>query len=119
MLKRARKAVAKRSNVELILGDWPEAASNLPTVDAVVLNMVLHHLPAPASAIRAAAEQLQAGGTLLIPTCVGMTSTGPTKPAGISGSALMKPTWWTGPAAPGLSCRKASFWHCVTGFRSK
>jgi len=66
MLKRARKAVAKRSNVELILGDWPEAASNLPTVDAVVLNMVLHHLPAPASAIRAAAEQLQAGGTLLI-----------------------------------------------------
>ncbi len=57
MLKRARKAVAKRSNVELILGDWPEAASNLPTVDAVVLNMVLHHLPAPASAIRAAAAQ--------------------------------------------------------------
>jgi ArsR family transcriptional regulator len=66
MLKRARKTVAKRSNVELILGDWPEAASNLPTVDAVVLNMVLHHLPAPASAIRAAAAQLQAGGTLLI-----------------------------------------------------
>jgi len=35
-------------------------------VDAVVLNMVLHHLPAPASAIGAAARQLNEGGTLLI-----------------------------------------------------
>lgn len=66
MLERARKTVAKRSNVQLILGDWPDSARTLPTVDAVVLNMVLHHLPAPASALRAAARQLNDGGTLLI-----------------------------------------------------
>ncbi|MCG8392183.1 MAG: metalloregulator ArsR/SmtB family transcription factor [Pseudomonadales bacterium] len=68
MLERARHqlAVAKQQNVELILGEWPNTATTLPTVDAVVLNMVLHHLPAPASAIRAAARQLNDGGTLLI-----------------------------------------------------
>tara|TARA_B100000676_G_scaffold311907_1_gene383712 strand:+ start:5756 stop:6733 length:978 start_codon:yes stop_codon:yes gene_type:complete len=68
MLERARQtlAVAKRQNVQLILGEWPTSATTLPTVDAVVLNMVLHHLPAPASAIRAAARQLNEGGTLLI-----------------------------------------------------
>jgi len=68
MLERARQslAVAKRQNVQLILGEWPASAATLPTADAVVLNMVLHHLPAPASAIAAAARQLNDGGTLLI-----------------------------------------------------
>lgn len=68
MLERARLslAVAKRQNVQLILGEWPASATTLPTADAVVLNMVLHHLPAPASAIAAAARQLDDGGTLLI-----------------------------------------------------
>lgn len=68
MLERARQslAVAKRQNVQLILGEWPASATTLPTADAVVLNMVLHHLPAPASAIAAAARQLNDGGTLLI-----------------------------------------------------
>ncbi len=66
MLAVARQTVAKRSNVQLILGDWPATANTLATVDAVVLNMVLHHLPSPASAIRAAARQLNEGGTLLI-----------------------------------------------------
>ncbi|MQX51915.1 ArsR/SmtB family transcription factor [Alcanivorax sediminis] len=66
MLAVARQAVAKQQNVELILGEWPANASTLPAVDAVVLNMVLHHLPSPASAIRAAARQLNEGGTLLI-----------------------------------------------------
>ncbi len=66
MLAVARQTVAKRSNVQLILGDWPATADTLATVDAVVLNMVLHHLPSPASAIRAAARQLNKGGTLLI-----------------------------------------------------
>lgn len=66
MLAVARQTVAKRQNVELILGEWPAIATTLPTVDAVVLNMVLHHLPSPASAIRAAARQLNDGGTLLI-----------------------------------------------------
>ncbi|EKF73812.1 ArsR family transcriptional regulator [Alcanivorax hongdengensis A-11-3] len=66
MLERAQQAVAKQSNVQLILGEWPASASTLPTVDAVVLNMVLHHLPSPASALRAAARQLNEGGTLLI-----------------------------------------------------
>lgn len=66
MLQRARRTTAGQANVELILGDWPEDAHTLPSMDAVVLNMVLHHLPAPASAIRAAAGQLNTGGTLLI-----------------------------------------------------
>lgn len=66
MLAVARQTVAKRSNVQLILGDWPATADTLATVDAVVLNMVLHHLPSPATAIRAAARQLNKGGTLLI-----------------------------------------------------
>lgn len=66
MLERAQQAVAKQSNVQLILGEWPASANTLPTVDAVVLNMVLHHLPSPASAIRAAARQLNENGTLLI-----------------------------------------------------
>ena len=68
MLERARQnlTVAKRQNVQLILGEWPASATILPTVDAVVLNMVLHHLPAPASAISAAARQMNEGGTLLI-----------------------------------------------------
>jgi len=68
MLERARQnlTVAKRKNVQLILGEWPASATTLPTVDAVALNMVLHHLPAPASAIAAAARQLNEGGTLLI-----------------------------------------------------
>ena len=66
MLAVARQTIAKRSNVQLILGDWPATADTLATVDAVVLNMVLHHLPSPASAIRAAARQLNEGGTLLI-----------------------------------------------------
>lgn len=66
MLAVARQTVAERQNVALVLGEWPASASTLPTVDAVVLNMVLHHLPSPASAIRAAAGQLNDGGTLLI-----------------------------------------------------
>jgi len=68
MLARARQQLqaAALNNVQLICGEWPASAATLPAANAVVLNMVLHHLPAPASAIRAAAAQLQAGGTLLI-----------------------------------------------------
>ena len=111
MLERARQnlTVAKRKNVQLILGEWPASATTLPTVDAVALNMVLHHLPAPASAIAAAARQLNEGGT----------STGLTRPVVISGLASKKPIWWTGPAAPVWSCRKASFWPCAMVFRCR
>ncbi|MDX1804355.1 MAG: metalloregulator ArsR/SmtB family transcription factor [Alcanivorax sp.] len=68
MLARTRQQLAggKSQQVSLILGEWPAAADRLPGMDAVVLNMVLHHLPSPARALRAAAAQLNAGGTLLV-----------------------------------------------------
>ena len=53
-------------HVELMLGEWPDVHLSLPSVDALVFNMVLHHLPSPRAAIRAAAEQLKPGGALLI-----------------------------------------------------
>jgi len=68
MLARAHERVTaqKLGNVELVLGEWPEHGDLLPQVDAVVINMVLHHLPAPAAALEAAARQLNEGGALVI-----------------------------------------------------
>ncbi|HEX5677702.1 MAG TPA: metalloregulator ArsR/SmtB family transcription factor [Alcanivorax sp.] len=68
MLARARERVAAQrlDNVELVLGEWPEHGALLPRVDAVVVNMVLHHLPSPAAALEAAARQLNDGGVLVI-----------------------------------------------------
>ena len=68
MLARARERVAGQGldNVELVLGEWPEHGALLPRVDAVVVNMVLHHLPSPSAALEAAARQLNDGGVLVI-----------------------------------------------------
>lgn len=68
MLERAKRRVreAGLDNVTLVAGEWPQEGSRLPTVDAVVLNMVLHHLPSPASALKAAAMQLNEGGVLVV-----------------------------------------------------
>lgn len=68
MLARARERVATEGldNVELVLGEWPEYGALLPRVDAVVVNMVLHHLPSPAAALEAAARQLNDGGVLVL-----------------------------------------------------
>src|SRR5699024_7474241 len=64
MLEQARQQVieANLGNVELVFGEWPEDAHRLPQVDAVVFNMVLHHLPSPASALAAAAGRLKQDG---------------------------------------------------------
>jgi DNA-binding transcriptional ArsR family regulator/ubiquinone/menaquinone biosynthesis C-methylase UbiE len=59
-------AAAKVQNATLILGEWPAAAPDEAEADLVVLNMVLHHMPAPADSLRAAARRLKMGGTLLI-----------------------------------------------------
>lgn len=59
-------AAAKVQNATLILGEWPAAAPDEAEADLVVLNMVLHHMPAPADSLRAAARRLKPGGTLLV-----------------------------------------------------
>lgn len=68
MLAQARRRVEEQrlANVELALGEWPQHRARLPKVDAVVLNMVLHHLPSPAAALAAAAAQLNEGGVLVV-----------------------------------------------------
>lgn len=68
VLARAQRRVgaARLDNVRLTLGEWPAAAPDEAVADAVVLNMVLHHMPAPADALRAAAWRLKPGGVLLV-----------------------------------------------------
>ena len=68
MLAQARRRVSEQglNNVELVLGEWPQQSDRLPKVDAIVLNMVLHHLPSPATALAAAAQQLKPRGVLVI-----------------------------------------------------
>lgn len=68
MLEQARRQVndAGLDNVELMLGEWPQDGERLPRVDAVVINMVLHHLPSPAGALAAAARRLTDDGVLVI-----------------------------------------------------
>ena len=67
MLARARQRIqdAGLANVELLRGDWPQAAPPRQ-FDAVVLNMVLHHLPTPADCFITAARRLRQGGALLV-----------------------------------------------------
>lgn len=68
MLERARRRVERAGlkNVELQSGDWPKRATLSQQFDCIVLNMVLHHLPAPADSFRRAAELLGDGGVLLV-----------------------------------------------------
>lgn len=65
-LARQRIDAAKLQNIELILGEWPAVAPDEAQADAMVLNMVLHHLPSPADSLRAAAWRLKPGGVLLV-----------------------------------------------------
>ena len=66
VLEQARRAVAGQDRVQLLLGEWPQDQASLPAVDAMVFNMVLHHLPSPSAALAAAARQLRPGGVLLV-----------------------------------------------------
>ena len=66
VLARAQRRVAACDNVSLIQGEWPAVAPDEAEADAMVLNMVLHHLPSPADSLRAAAWRLKPGGVLLV-----------------------------------------------------
>lgn len=66
MLELARQVCdeQKLQNVELLLAD--ALTSELPRADCVLLNMVLHHLPAPAAAIEHIAKAVKPGGSLIL-----------------------------------------------------
>ena len=53
-------------NVELLLADALNDNSECRVADCVVLNMVLHHLAAPADALKQLAQRVKPGGSLLI-----------------------------------------------------
>lgn len=67
MLERARQqcADAGLDNVECLLADVLEPQTLRPA-DCLVSNMVLHHLPAPADALRSFAALLKPGGSLVL-----------------------------------------------------
>ena len=68
MLEAARNQLAAHGveNVALECGEWPGVAPDEAAADALVLNMVLHHMPAPADSLRAAARRLKVGGVMLV-----------------------------------------------------
>jgi ArsR family transcriptional regulator len=73
MLKKARFQALKQglNNISFELGDTlyyrqMHEAKTLPGVDAVVMNMVLHHIPTPAKVFQDIAAFLLAGGVLVI-----------------------------------------------------
>ncbi len=66
MLQAARERLGKQKiSAELVLGNWPHNAP-AQQFDAVILNMVLHHLAHPADSFIAAARRLKPQGLLLI-----------------------------------------------------
>lgn len=66
MLELARKHCdeQKLQNIEFLLAD--ALAIELPQADCVLLNMVLHHLPAPASALEHITHAVKPGGSLIL-----------------------------------------------------
>ncbi|MEZ5489838.1 MAG: metalloregulator ArsR/SmtB family transcription factor [Gammaproteobacteria bacterium] len=68
MLDQARATVnANRiGNVEFIHGDITQAPDQELDCDLIVLNMVLHHIPAPVEVFREAQRLLNPGGVLLL-----------------------------------------------------
>ena len=67
MLERARQhcAEAGLENVDCMLAD-ALAPLQLPAADCLVCNMVLHHMPAPAEALKRFAALLKPGGSLVL-----------------------------------------------------
>ncbi len=68
MLERARQqcADAGLGNVECLLADALAAQPSLPLADCLVCNMVLHHMPAPAEALKRFTRLLKPGGSLIL-----------------------------------------------------
>lgn len=63
---RARVNTDGWTNVELVAGDTGVALKRDLRVDAVVFNMVLHHVPSPGDLFRDAATLLKPGGVMLV-----------------------------------------------------
>ncbi len=68
MLEQARQFSRhqKLDNIEFLLGTTTDALKRNIKVDAIVINMVLHHVPSPASLISDCAQLLNPGGILVI-----------------------------------------------------
>lgn len=67
MLALARKRMAQTdvTHIHLLAGNWPESAPPRQ-FDALIFNMVLHHLPSPRQSLMAAGRRLRPGGVLLV-----------------------------------------------------
>lgn len=68
MLDQARRTAAQHevANVEFIHGDITQAPEQGLACDLIILNMVLHHIPAPVEVFREARRLLNPGGVLLL-----------------------------------------------------
>lgn len=68
MLQKAKNFCqqAQLGNIEFIHGDTTAATRQQLTVDCIVLNMVLHHTPSPASILQDASALLNPNGALLL-----------------------------------------------------
>jgi len=68
MLEKARQKAADAAlhNIEFILDDTRSARLQTLEADCVVMNMVLHHTPAPGTVLRDVAACLAPGGVLLV-----------------------------------------------------
>ena len=68
MLERARKYAQKANavNIDYRLGELTTLADEGLSVDCMIANMVLHHVPAPAAIFREAATLLRPGANLFI-----------------------------------------------------
>src|SRR5690606_37569670 len=68
LLARARTLASKQgwNNIEFILGDTTAAIERGLKVDASVMNMVLHHVPAPADLFEDCYQLLEDGGALVV-----------------------------------------------------
>jgi len=68
MLDQAEKYCHRENvtGIDFVLGDTSYLAQLSPTIDCVVMNMVLHHTPSPADVISDLSVSLRSGGVLLI-----------------------------------------------------
>lgn len=66
MLQQAREYCRQQelANIEFVLADALQ--QQLPAADCLILNMVLHHLPAPTDAIARLSQALRPGGNMII-----------------------------------------------------
>lgn len=68
MLEQAQQLVTQQQlkNIRFLLGDTQTALRELPQVDHIVCNMVLHHVPSPADIFIDSGKLLQVGGSMVV-----------------------------------------------------